>query len=159
MDKYYYLRLCPSKDLVADMKHLTVEQRYTIFAMLQIGYTQIEIAKTIEVDKSTVSRELRRNCDMRSGKYIMDLAQRKADKRKADKRRKELFTLQMQRRVKKLLKRGFSPEQIAGRSKNEDKPMVSHETIYRWIWEEKRKGGTLLKYLRRQGRKFGKRGS
>lgn len=46
------------------MKHLTVEQRYTIFAMLQIGYTQIEIAKTIEVDKSTVSRELRRNCDM-----------------------------------------------------------------------------------------------
>lgn len=71
MDKYYYLRLCPSKDLVADMKHLTVEQRYTIFAMLQIGYTQIEIAKTIEVDKSTVSRELRRNCDMRSGKYIM----------------------------------------------------------------------------------------
>lgn len=159
MDKYYYLRLCPSKDLVADMKHLTVEQRYTIFAMLQIGYTQIEIAKTIEVDKSTVSRELRRNCDMRSGKYIMDLAQRKADKRKADKRRKELFTLQMQRRVKKLLKRGFSPEQIAGRSKNEDKPMVSHETIYRWIWEEKRKGGTLHKYLRRQGRKYAKRGS
>ncbi|MFI3293092.1 MAG: helix-turn-helix domain-containing protein, partial [Rikenellaceae bacterium] len=51
------------------MKHLTVEQRYTIFAMLQTGYTQKEIAETIKVNKSTISRELRRNCDKRSGKY------------------------------------------------------------------------------------------
>ena len=35
--------------------------------------------------------------------------------------------------------------------------MVSHETIYRWIWEDKRKKGTLYKYLRRKGKKYNKR--
>ncbi|MFR9511948.1 MAG: helix-turn-helix domain-containing protein, partial [Rikenellaceae bacterium] len=58
------------------MKHLTVEQRYAIFAMLQKGYTQKEIAETIKVNKSTISRELRRNCDKRSGRYNSDLAHR-----------------------------------------------------------------------------------
>lgn len=141
------------------MKHLTVEQRYSIYVMLQIPMTQKDIAEAIGVHKSTISREIKRNCDMRSGRYLMDLAQRKADKRKADKRHKEIFTTEMQQRVIKLLKRGFSPEQIAGRSKLEGKSMVSHETIYLWIWEDKRNSGTLHKLLRRKGRKYAKRGS
>lgn len=55
--------------------------------------------------------------------------------------------------------KGFSPEQIVGRSRLEGIAMVSHETIYRWIWEDKRRGGKLHKYLRRQGRRYAKRGS
>ena len=43
------------------MKHLTREQRYTISEMNEQGYSQKEIAKAIQKDKSTVSRELRRN--------------------------------------------------------------------------------------------------
>jgi IS30 family transposase len=89
----------------------------------------------------------------------MELAQRKADKRKAQKRHKEVLTEQMKNRIIKLLKKGFSPEQIAGRSRLNGIPMVSHETIYRWIWKDKRSGGKLHKYLRRQGRKYSKRGS
>ncbi len=57
------------------------------------------------------------------------------------------------------MKKGFSPEQIVGRSRLEGSAMVSHETIYRWIWEDKRRGGKLHKYLRRQGRRYAKRGS
>ena len=140
-------------------KHLTVEQRYAIYTMLQIPLKRKEIAEAIGVHKSTISRELKRNCDMRSGKYVMDLAQRKAEKRKKAKRHKERFTVSMQRRIKKLLKKGFSPEQIRGRSKITGIAMVSHETIYRWIWADKHGGGTLYKYLRRQGRKYTKRGS
>ncbi len=63
-------------------KHLTREQRYAIFAMMQKPYTQKDIAEAIGVSRSTISRELKRNCDLRSGKYVMDLAQRKADERK-----------------------------------------------------------------------------
>ena len=37
--------------------------------------------------------------------------------------------------------------------------MVSHETMYCWIWEDKRKKGTLYKYLRRKGKKYNNRGS
>ena len=88
-----------------------------------------------------------------------DLAQRKADKRKVEKKRKEVFTQAMKKRVKKLLRKDLSPEQIVGRSQVENIAMVSHETIYCWIWNDKRQGGDLHKYLRRQGRKYSKRGS
>ena len=35
--------------------------------------------------------------------------------------------------------------------------MVSHETIYRWIWDDKRKKGILYQSLRRKGKKHNKR--
>lgn len=140
-------------------KHLTVEQRYAIFAMTQKAYKQKDIAEAIGVSKSTISRELKRNCDKRSGRYVMDLAQCKADERKHNKVHYQRFTEPMQRKVKKLLKADLSPEQIAGRSKLEGKEMVSYETIYQWIWADKRTGGNQYKLLRRQGRKYAKRGS
>lgn len=141
------------------MKHLTSEQRYAIKLEYQAGKTQKEIADKIGVHKSTISRELRRNCDARNSKYDNDLAQRKADKRKKEKRRKEEFDAPMKEKVKTLLGEGYSPEQITGRVRLEGEKMVSHETIYRWIWENKRKKGDLHTHLRRQGRKYAKRGS
>ena len=127
--------------------------------MLQIPMSKKAIAEAIGVDKSTVYREIKRNCDARSGSYSMELAQRKADRRKQQKHRKEVLTPAMRKRIIKLLKKGFSPEQIVGRSRLEGIAMVSHETIYRWIWEDKRRGDKLHKYLRRQGRRYAKRGS
>jgi IS30 family transposase len=153
----FFVRLKKSKLQMS--KHITEEQRYAISMMLQIPMSKKAIADAIGVDKSTVYREVKRNCDGRSGNYSMGLAQRKADKRKAQKRHKEVFTEQMKNRIIKLLKKGFSPEQIAGRSRLDGIAMVSHETIYRWIWKDKRSGGKLHKYLRRQGRKYSKRGS
>ena len=47
--------------------------------MLQIPMSKKAIAEAIGVDKSTVYREIKRNCDARSGSYSMELAQRKAD--------------------------------------------------------------------------------
>ena len=46
-----------------DMKHLTEEQRYNISAYLQSGKSESEIARIIEVHRSTMSREIRRNSD------------------------------------------------------------------------------------------------
>lgn len=120
-------------------KHITEEQRYAISMMLQIPMSKKAIAEAIGVDKSTVYREIKRNCDARSGSYSMELAQRKADRRKQQKHRKEVLTPAMRKRIIKLLKKGFSPEQIVGRSRLEGIAMVSHETIYRWIWEDKRR--------------------
>ncbi len=51
------------------MKHLTSEQRYTIYVMLQNNHSQRKIAETIGKDKSTISREIRRNSDKRNGVY------------------------------------------------------------------------------------------
>ena len=140
-------------------KHITEKQRYAISKMLQVPMSKKDIAEAIGVDRSNIYREIKRNCDSRSGKYNPDLAQRKADKRKFEKKRKEVFTQAMKKRVKKLLRKDLSPEQIVGRSQVENIAMVSHETIYCWIWQDKRQGGDLHKSLRRQGRKYSKRGS
>ena len=44
---------------------LTQEQRYQIHALLKMGHQQTEIAEYLEVHKSTISRELRRNKGLR----------------------------------------------------------------------------------------------
>ena len=42
-------------------KQLTQELRNQIYAFLKAGFLQTEIASEIEVHKSTISREIRRN--------------------------------------------------------------------------------------------------
>jgi IS30 family transposase len=46
-------------------RQLTQEQRYQIYVLKKIGHLQEEIAEVIGVHKSTISRELKRNCGRR----------------------------------------------------------------------------------------------
>ena len=141
------------------MGHLTKEQRYTIFVMKQQGCKINFIASAIGKDKSVVSRELKRNCDKRSGQYNVDLAQRKYEKRMQKKTKKIRFTQAVRERVEELLREDFSPEQIAGRCELEGLECISHERIYQHIWEDKKRGGDLYTHLRRKGRRYRKRGA
>lgn len=68
------------------------------------------------------------------------------------------FTGELKERVLNLLKEDFSSEQICGRFRKQGKETVSPETIYKYIWDDKAKGGELYLHLRSQGRKFRKRG-
>ena len=140
------------------MKHLTVVQRYTICVLKEQGYKQKDIAVIIGKDKSVVSRELRRNCDRRSNKYDSDLAQRKYEQRQRDKPKHIHFTEQIKQCVDELINKDYSPEQIVGRAKLEGVPCVSIERIYQYIWKDKKNGGELYTHLRRNGRKYRKRG-
>ncbi len=141
------------------MGHLTKEQRYTIFVMKQQGCNNSLIALTIGKDKSVVSRELRRNCDRRNGRYNADLAQRKYESRMREKPKRIRFTEAVSERVEALLKEDYSPEQVAGRCRLEGAECVSHERIYQHVWEDKRRGGDLHTHLRRKGRRYRKRGA
>jgi IS30 family transposase len=141
------------------MKHLTQEQRYTISQLLEYGYSIREIAKVIGKNKTTVYREIERNCDGRNGKYNAALAQRKYSQRMAEKPKNIRFTDDIKAEVISMLKWEFSPEQIAGLAQREKRFCVSHEAIYEYIWEDKKKGGNLHKYLRHKGRRYQKRGS
>ena len=138
------------------MKHLTQEQRYTISVMNEHGYSQKDIAKAIEKDKSTISRELRRNCDQRGGKYTFDLAQRKYDKRQKTKPRAIKFTEDVRKYVDSKLEQKWSPEQISKTPISSKLRMVSHERIYQYIIEDKKNGGDKYKHLRRK-KKYKKR--
>jgi IS30 family transposase len=46
------------------------------------------------------------------------------------------------------LEQDWSPEQIAGRLRKTGELRISHETIYRGIWDDKRRGGVLHLHLR-----------
>lgn len=142
------------------MKHLTAGQRYEIHALLMVGKTKTEIANIIGVHKSTITRELKRNSYMGLKSYYPSYAQRKANERR--RRRSCNFKRSIPGTVfetaRKLLEEDLSPEQIVGYCKREGIPMCSHERLYQWIWEDKRRGGSLYTHLRTRGRRYRKRG-
>lgn len=143
----------------ANMSHLTLKQRYIIQTLKNEGFKQNEISKRIGKDKSVVSRELKRNADQRNGKYRAELAQKKCDERHKTKKKHIRFTADIQRFVTRQIEQDHSPEQIAGRAKQLHKKCVSHERIYQFIWEDKKKGGSLYKHLRTKGSRYRKRGN
>ena len=141
------------------MSQLTKAQRYTISVMRKQNFSMGEIAAVIGKHKSTISRELRRNCDGRSGRYDADLAQRKCEKRQKGKPHRVRFTEEVRLRVEAMLREDYSPEQVVGRCRLEGLECVSVETIYQYVWGDKRRGGDLHTHLRRKGRKYRKRGA
>ncbi len=141
------------------MKHLTVEERYTIWAMMQQGLKQKEIALAIGKDKSVVSHELKRNCDNRNREYRADLAQRKYESRQKNKHKRIRFTEEVKQYVEECLAKDYSPEQIRGRAVVEGRECVSHERIYQYVWKNKKGGGDFYTHLRHKGRRYRKRGN
>lgn len=141
------------------MKHLTEGQRYQISCLLSTKKSQTEIANIIGVHKSTISREIKRNCDKRSGKYNAELAHRKSQTRLQHRNHYIRLTEDLKLQVGILLKNDYSPEQITGYLARMGMDYVSHETIYQHVWKDKKIGSEeLYKHLRRKGRKYRKRG-
>lgn len=140
------------------MSHLTEEQRYKIQVLLEQKSTIKTIAEYLGKNKSVISREIKRNRDQRSKRYDAELAQRKYKKRLHEKLKHIRLTSSMKRMIDNLLLQDYSPEQIKGRMNILGKDMVSHERIYQYIWQNKKQGGELYKHLRRNGRKYRKRG-
>ena len=71
------------------------------------------------------------------------------------------FTDEMKRTVRRFIIYGqYSPEQICGRFRLKGEEMVCAETIYRWIWQEKRRGNDeMARNLRHGGRRKRRRDS
>jgi IS30 family transposase len=138
-------------------KHLTQIQRYKIDALFKANHTQAFIAKQLGINKSTISREIKRN-SKKPGKYSAVRAQIYANERKERFCKNRRFTSKMQKFIReKLSKEQWSPEQIHGYCKVNDIPMVSHERIYQFIYQDKAEGGMLYKHLRVASKKYRKR--
>ena len=149
----------PFDQKVAKMGHLNAEQRYMIEAMLAKEHSQTGIAEMIGCHRSVISREIKRNSDGRNGDYRAALAQKKYTKRQKEKPKKVVFDDGMKDIVTEKLAIKWSPEQISGTVKKNGSPMVSHETIYKYIWEDKKSGGKLYENLRSTGKRYRKRGN
>jgi transposase, IS30 family len=141
------------------MKHLTLGQRYEIGILKTKGYSQTEIGNAIGKSKSTICREFKRNSDLRNGAYKAELAHKKCNERHKIKPKNIRFTEPIKAHVNAWILLDYSPEQIVGRSKEKGLDCVSIETIYKHIWEDKKKEGTLASHLRKKGKKYAKRGA
>ncbi len=148
-------------------KQLTARDRLLI-AKLQVAKLSLsEIARRIGKDKSTVSRELRRNAvrvtpQDRFFYFRVDRfwSEEQLDEFLATQPQRAWLAQQKRRRkapatrkwvIEKLCS-GWSPDQIAGRSKVDGPESVSHEYVYAWIHRDKKRGGQLYRLLKRFGR-------
>ena len=131
---------------------LTLEKRYHISALYKQGYKQKYIADELGVHPSTISRELRRN--IFQGKYQALTAQTEYALRQKKKIKYTALTKAIEKYIREKLKQDWSPEQISGRMKLDLQLSIHHETIYQFIYRNKRAGGKLYKYLRHKNKKY-----
>lgn len=117
-------------------KHITIDERETIFLMRSHGNSLREIATNIQKSCSTVSRELNRNLD--GSNYSPSKAQAKYQQRKGNCGRPSLLG---QPQVFEVVREHFcedlwSPEEIANRLAVEKHAVqISTTTIYRGIFK------------------------
>jgi IS30 family transposase len=169
-------------------KQLTSRDRVMISKLRAKKLSLSEIARRIGKDKSTVSRELRRNAitvtpqdrffllrvnklwseeqldeylrtqplESRQTNDVWEHAEAQSlrDIRwwRANQRRRRK-TPETRKWVVAKLRAGWSPQQIAGRSKIDGPEAVSHEYVYALVQRDKKRGGRLYRLLKR----FGKR--
>ena len=130
-------------------RQIASEQRYMLAALRTQGLSDAEIARQLGVHRSTIGREIRRNCTPLDGRYRATKAQEFANGRRSRSRRNQQFDSSELERVDELLRERWSPEQIAGRlARSEAGLSISHETIYRHVWRDKKAGGSLYTHLR-----------
>lgn len=144
-------------------QQLNQKERNMIYLLLRQGKKQKEIAVVLKRDKSTISRELKRNKHQKFDEYLPDTAERKALKKKRTGRKKKYLEKdeELKQYVLARLQKGWSPELIAGRLKSDSDASFNHESIYQYIYSLKGRKQNLRQYLRRAHRirrkKFGRK--
>jgi len=131
--------------------HLQAEDRVLIYELLYSGWAISEIADVLNVNKSTVYRELHRN----SGKtgYRPLSAQLNYKLHQNNKPSKFDKNPELKSFVIKKIIEGWSPEIIDGYlRKKHKKQVISYETIYRFIYSPEGLKLKLYKHLFRKRR-------
>jgi len=132
--------------------HLSSEERDKIAYLRARGKSISNIAKIIGRNRSTVSRELRRNKSPTYNVYLANRAHQRAVKRKSlSVKRQRVRDPVIRRYIMRKLKARWSPELIAGRlSIDHPELHISHEAVYQFIYsKEILKEHNLIKYLTR----------
>jgi IS30 family transposase len=140
-------------------EQLSLEERCTIARLREAGQSIRQIAAALDRSPSTITRELNRNLGKHVG-YQPGYAQEQARARRWSGSRLERND-GLRQVVLDRLAAGWSPEQVAGRLAREaGTSIISHETIYRFIYAQLRRtnDGAWRLYLPRAKAKRGWRG-
>lgn len=137
---------------------ITQHERYAIWALRKQGLTPAAIARELGRHRSTITREIARNRWRQNGiGYYPLKAQGYTNERRRVARRGTHFAPEEWAFVEDLLREAWSPEQIVGWCRRFGILAISHETIYRYIWKDRKRGGTLWTYLRVMTKPYRKR--
>lgn len=129
-------------------QHLNQSDRDRIEVMRKQGMKQKEIAEVLDIDKGTVSREVKRHKQM-DGNYRASNAEHKARIKRGNSKYQGMKIEQNQdlkRSIIKELTKKRSPDEIAGRMRKEKiNPRVNKDAIYKWLYSSF--GERYTKYL------------
>lgn len=132
------------------MKHFTLFTRKMLSELLEEGAKYREIKKVIGFGISSISDEIKRNSV--NGRYDPYVAQSKAMERHAEKSKRTKLEISegLKQFVISKIREDWSPEQIAGELRNlaNGKTVISHETVYQFIYSKEGKKEGLWKHLR-----------
>lgn len=133
-------------------KQLTSDERDLIAVHYANGFSISDIARMLNRNKSTISREMTRNSAKASKVYLSNQAHKRAKKRKKQAAMKnELKCHKIRNFVQNKLKEGWSPEIIAGTLSSDPSNLeISHEAIYQYIYKQR---PDLVKHLARSHKK------
>lgn len=137
-----------------DFSHINQSKRDRMENLLDQGLKQVEVAKILKVDESTVSRERKRQ--RKNGRYDADTAERKAKIKRSNSKHQGM-KIEGDRELRKLVIEGLkakrSPDEIAGRMKKEKrKNRIGANAIYKWLYSAF--GARYCKYLCTRRRKI-----
>ena len=140
-------------------RHFSIEERCEIARRHQAGQSLRQIAAALDREPSSVARELKRNSTLLKG-YLASYAGQQAMARRWKGSKLERKP-ELQATVLGLLKKGYSPETVAGRlALEQGKKIISYEAIYRFIYAQiiRSKNYAWRHYLPRGKAKRGFRG-
>jgi IS30 family transposase len=134
--------------------HIKKAERSEIAILLKKGYSYGDIAGVLSRNKGTISREIKRNST--NGVYDPDKAEHKARvKRLYSKYQgmKVVGNKELRNYVEEKMKEDWSPEEISGRIKEEDRQIkyISPKGIYKFVYSVY--GRRLGKHLAYRGKK------
>lgn len=136
--------------------HLNYDERYHISELRSNGISISDIARSLARNKSTISRELKRNVSQLG--WRPQKAHTLALKRQQNSRNAKRICIDSWQLVQRFLRLDCSPDQAIQRIALEtgQSKIISHETIYQKIYADRKAGGDLIQHLRGQ-KKYRKR--
>jgi transposase, IS30 family len=120
-------------------RYLDRDERYELARLLEAGVSMRQIGARMGRSASTISRELARNRDPRTGRYVPERAHTMAWQRQRRPKASKLTSCpRLREQVQAWLDKRWSPDEISGRLRlkfpDDEEMRISHETIYMGLY-------------------------
>jgi transposase, IS30 family len=137
-------------------QHLSLKQRFRLETCVELGFKQKEMALSLGVHPTTISREFARYGEKEGYRAQLAHSQSKKRRKSAKRRTKKLLVNVFLRETVLLqLQQTWSPEQVTERVRKQGAVMVCKETIYQFIYQESPLWKQYLRQKKRSRRKYG----